>query len=99
MNHSRLRANGHHSQGFKQIRWSLVFVLLTAVTGFCPPSQGQSTASSPAAPASCPVQLLDLDPSAVNVKIRNVSGKPIVGWCLMPRWRTRRSIGNGALGL
>jgi hypothetical protein len=71
MNHSRLRANGHRSQGFKQIRWSLVFVLLTAITGFCPPSQGQSTASSPAAPASCPVQLLDLDLSPVNVKIRN----------------------------
>jgi len=79
MNHSRLRVNGHRSQGVKRIRWSWIFLLLLAATGFCPLAQAQNAVSSPAAPASCPVQFLDFDPSAVNVKIRNVSGKAIAG--------------------
>jgi hypothetical protein len=53
--------------------------MLIAAIGFCPLSQAQSAASSPAGPTGCPVQLLDFDPSGLNVKIRNVSGKRIVG--------------------
>ncbi len=79
MNHSQLRANGHRSQGFKHIRWSWIFLLLLAATAFCPRSPAQSAAPSRTAPAGCPVQLLNLNPSAVSVKIRNVSGKAIVG--------------------
>jgi len=79
MNHSQLRANGHRSQGFKQIPWSWILLLLISATGYCPLAQAQSAASSPAAPASCPVQFLSFDPFALNVRIKNVSGKPIVG--------------------
>jgi hypothetical protein len=78
MNRSQLRANGHRSKGIKQIRWSRIFLLLPAAPGVCPLAQAQSAASGAAAPVNCPVQFLGFDPFALNVKIKNVSGKPIV---------------------
>jgi hypothetical protein len=79
MNKAQPRTNGLRSQGIKHIQWSWVFALLIAATWFCTRSLAQSAASSPAAPASCAVQFLSFDPYALNVKIKNVSDKPIVG--------------------
>jgi hypothetical protein len=39
----------------------------------------QNTAPSPSAPSICPVQFLHFDPDGVSTRIRNVSGKKIVG--------------------
>jgi len=79
MNHSQLRVNGHRLKGIKHIGRFCVFLFFIAAAGFSSLAQAQSAGSSPGGAANCPVQLLNFDPSAVNVKIRNTSGKAIVG--------------------
>jgi len=41
--------------------------------------RAQSTPPSPSAPAACPVQFRKFNPSGVSVRVKNVSGKKIVG--------------------
>ncbi len=54
------------------------FLLLTALLS--PPLlHAQSTVASPASSPGCPVQFLHFNPWAVNVRIKNISGKSIVG--------------------
>jgi hypothetical protein len=76
---SRLQPNVRRSQGSNSTRqrWVLRFVIATLV--FSPVARAQSAASSPAAPVACPVQFVRFNPSGVSVRIKNVSGKKIVG--------------------
>jgi hypothetical protein len=74
------RPNAHRSTRFSPLKWGLVFCLIILVALVsCPLTRAQSTSPSVAAPAACPVQLLSFDPSGVSVRIKNVSGKKIVG--------------------
>jgi hypothetical protein len=68
------RASGRHSAG-----WNWIFRFVLAALVYCPVVHAQTTPSGPSAPAACPVEFLSFDPSAVSVKIRNVSGKKVVG--------------------
>jgi hypothetical protein len=45
----------------------------------CPVACAQTTTSNLGAPAGCPVEFLKFDPGGVSMRIRNVSGKRIVG--------------------
>jgi len=79
MDNSQPRAINPRSPSCGSTKWIWVsrFVLFAFVLG--PQVRAQSTASSPPAPAACPVQLLRFDPSGVSVRIKNVSGRRIVG--------------------
>ena len=79
MDNSQPRATNRGSPSFASMKWIWVSRFALVALVFCPPVRAQSTASSPAAPAACPVQLLRFDPSGVSVRIKNVSGKKIVG--------------------
>ena len=76
---SQPRANDYQSQGFDYLKWRWVSWSILAVLAVPALAHAQSTASRPTAPAACPVQFLRFKPSGVSVKIRNVSGKKIVG--------------------
>jgi hypothetical protein len=99
MNGSQPRMNGHCSLGFSTVRWVLPswFILFTFVHS--PFAHAQNTASGATAPAACPIEFVHFDPSGVSVRIRNVSGKKMVGLILMPHLQMRRSIGNGTTGI
>ena len=79
MDNSQPRAISLRSPRFGSMKWIWFsrFVLIAFV--FCPQVHAQSAASSLSAPAACPVQFLRFDPSGVTVRIKNVSGKRIVG--------------------
>jgi hypothetical protein len=80
MLYAHARPDAHRSTRFAPLRWSLVFCLIVLVSLVsCPPTRAQSTSPNPAAPTGCPVQMLRFDPSGVSVRIKNVSGKKIVG--------------------
>lgn len=79
MYESQPRANGRRSQGSNNIRGCWVSRFVAAALVFSPLTHAQNTASSPRAPAGCPVQFLSFNPSGVTVRIRNVSGKRIIG--------------------
>jgi hypothetical protein len=65
------------SSGLVKSTWVSSFALLALV--FCPLMHAQGTVSGPAAPAACPVQFVRFNPGGVSVRIKNVSGKKIVG--------------------
>jgi hypothetical protein len=46
---------------------------------FCPAAYAQNAIPGPANPVTCPVQFVRFNPSGVSVRVRNISGKPIVG--------------------
>jgi hypothetical protein len=60
-------------------KWIYISRLALIASVYCPLVRAQNTLSSPSASAACPVQLLRFDPTGVTVRIRNVSGKKIVG--------------------
>ena len=82
MDNSKPRAINPRSPRFGSVKWIWVSHSVLVVLVFCPLVRAQSTASSPSAPAACPLQLLRFDPSGVSVRIKNVSGKKIVGLVL-----------------
>jgi len=59
-------------------RFSIVSGLVILSFVLSPPSLAQS-APTPSAPSACPVQFLHFDPNGVSTRIRNVSGRKIVG--------------------
>lgn len=66
--------------GFKtsrSLRTASLLVALASSTLVIARSSAQAT--TPAYAASCPVQVLKFHPDGVSIRIRNVSGKPIVG--------------------
>jgi len=79
MDNSQPRAINPRSPSCGSIKWIWIshFVLFAFV--LCPQVRAQGPAPSPSAPDACPVQLLRFDPSGVSVRIKNVSGKRIVG--------------------
>jgi hypothetical protein len=54
--------------------WLVILFLVVSPGAFA-----QSATPSPPAPAICPVQFLHFDPDGVSARIRNVSGKKMVG--------------------
>jgi hypothetical protein len=54
-----------------------VFIVLSLVSASRTGAQTVSLGSS--SPAVCPVQFIRFNPSGVSVRVRNISGKPIVG--------------------
>jgi hypothetical protein len=84
MNASQVRMNGHSSQRFNLVRWILFSCFTLFVLVPCPAARAQNAApqnaaQQSAAAASCPVEFVHFDPSGVSVRVRNVSGKKIVG--------------------
>jgi hypothetical protein len=43
------------------------------------PADAQTVSTGSTSPAGCPVQFIRFNPSGVSVRVRNISGKPIVG--------------------
>jgi hypothetical protein len=76
---SRPQLNDHRCQWFNGIEWSRVSRFVIVALVFSPLAHAQNTASNPTAPAACPVQFVRFNPSGVSVRIKNVSGKKIVG--------------------
>jgi len=79
VDNSQSRAITRLPPSFGSVKWTWVFRFILLALVLCPLARAQSTASSTAGPAACPVQLLRFDPSGVSVRIKNVSGKRIVG--------------------
>lgn len=76
---SHLQPNGDRSQTFKGIERSWILRLAIAALLFSPIAHAQNTASSPTGPPACPVQFVRFNPSGVSVRIKDISGKKIVG--------------------
>jgi hypothetical protein len=75
---SQPQPHNPRSNKFNHVIWThFLFFLLAALLSS--PLQAQMTAASPASPASCPVQFLRFVPSGVYARVKNVSGKSIVG--------------------
>jgi hypothetical protein len=79
MNDTRMGADERSARGPRNTGWNWILRFALAVLLYSPTAHAQNLASSPAAPVACPVEFLRFDPSAVSVRIRNVSGKKIVG--------------------
>ena len=80
MDDSSLRTKNHplRQVADKKLRW--VCGLVTAGLLFSTLSHGQTKATYPAVPAACPIEFVHFNPSSgVSVRIRNTSGKNIVG--------------------
>ena len=77
-NHRQL-ANDRRWRPFCVMSWSWVARTAVSALLLCPVACAQTTASNPGAPAGCPVGFLKFDPGGVSTRIRNVSGKKIVG--------------------
>ena len=60
------------------IQFSIASRLVILFFVLSPPALGQS-AAPPSASSACPVQFLHFDPDGVSARIRNVSGRKIVG--------------------
>jgi hypothetical protein len=60
------------------IQFSIASGLVILSFVLSPPAFAQS-AAPPSAPSACPVQFLHFDPDGVSTRIRNVSGRKIVG--------------------
>jgi len=76
---SRPQTHNPRSQQISHAIWTRFLLFLLAVLLPSSLLQAQNTAVSPSVPPSCPVQFLHFNPSAVYVRIKNVSGKNIVG--------------------
>lgn len=76
---SQPKADCRRSRRFNDISWSRTSCFVLAALVMSPLARAQSTASSSPAPAACPVEFVHFNPSGVSVRIKNVSGKKIVG--------------------
>lgn len=79
MDDSQPDFNNKLSPAFCGIHCVLVSYLALAALVFSPLVHAQSTTSSPATPTACPIQIIRFNPSDVTARIRNTSGKRIVG--------------------
>jgi hypothetical protein len=79
MLHSQPQTQSPRSPRINLVKWSWLSLFLLTALLFAPLLQAQSTVSSPTSPAACPVQFQHFNPSGVTVRIKNVSGKNIVG--------------------
>ncbi|HVH50418.1 MAG TPA: hypothetical protein VM781_02030, partial [Candidatus Bathyarchaeia archaeon] len=60
--------------------WQLVAISLAfSPMVLCPAASAQTATPGPPTPPACPVQFVHFNPSGVNVRVKNVSGKNIVG--------------------
>jgi hypothetical protein len=79
MNGSQPRMNGRRWRGLNPLRCVLFSSFILVIFWHCPIARTQSASPSAAAPPACPIEFVHFDPSGVSVRIRNVSGKKIVG--------------------
>jgi hypothetical protein len=79
MNDSQPRMNGHCSLGFSAFRWVLFSWFIPVILVHSPLAHAQNATTTLAPPAACPIQFVHFDPAGVSVRIKNVSGKKIVG--------------------
>lgn len=80
MSDSPLRSKNHPLRQITDKRLGWVSGLVAAVLIYSTFANGQTQASFPTAPATCPIQFERFTPSSsVTVRIRNNSGKKIVG--------------------
>jgi len=80
MNDSASRSKGHPLHQVTDERLGWVCGLVAAVLLSSTFAHGQTKASGPTVPATCPIQFERFNPSSgVSVRIRNTSGKRIVG--------------------
>jgi hypothetical protein len=70
---------GQCSPGFPTSLWVLFSWFILISLGHSPIVRAQYPAPSTGAPASCPIEFRHFDPSGVSVRIKNVSGKKVVG--------------------
>ena len=59
--------------------WKRICFLPLAVFMISASARPQTVQPSPVGPLACPTEILSFDPSGVSVRIRNTSGKTIVG--------------------
>jgi len=59
------------------LQLAALFVLSSLLSA--PLADSQTVSPGPTSPAGCPVQFIRFNPSGVSVRVRNISGKPIVG--------------------
>jgi hypothetical protein len=71
--------NGHCSPGSSAVRLVLFSWFVPVIFVLAPLAHAQNSPPSAPAPVACPTEFVHFDPSGVSVRIRNVSGKKIVG--------------------
>jgi hypothetical protein len=57
----------------------LAATILFSTVCLAPSTNAQNAAPNPSTPAACPVQFVRFNPSGVSVRVKNTSGKDIVG--------------------
>jgi hypothetical protein len=70
---------GNAMKSSSLIRLAVPFFAVIFVFLVPPLSQSQANPQSPAAQSGCPVEIQHFNPSGVSVKVKNVSGRQIVG--------------------
>jgi hypothetical protein len=79
MNGSQPRMNGRCSLGFSPVRRVLFSWFIPVILVHSPLVHAQNATPSAAVPAAWPIEFVHFYPSGVSVRVRNVSGKKIVG--------------------
>jgi hypothetical protein len=79
MRDSQPQTNDPHPQGFNSMQWGLLSCFVLAALLLSPLADAQNAASSSTASATCPIQFINFSPSNATARIRNTSGKKIVG--------------------
>jgi len=78
VDHSEPHTFHHHFPS----RATLILQLAVFIVPFllsAPRADAQTLSPGSSSPAGCPVQFIRFNPSGVSVRVRNISGKPIVG--------------------
>jgi hypothetical protein len=98
MNSPRPRTNHPHRFGLDNIKWRLPSSLAVVALMISPLAYAQGSVPSPATPRACPIQFLRFEPSVVSVRVKNTSGKRIVGLVFMLPLLIPPNTGNGCTG-
>ena len=79
MLHSQPQTHRSTSPTINPVKSSRFSLFLLAALVCAPLLHAQGTVASPTSPTACPVQFVRFNPSGVTLRIKNVSGKNIVG--------------------
>jgi hypothetical protein len=62
-----------------KVNWQFAARSVLAFVFFAPLAQAQAVSQTPPDPSVCPVQFQNFDPGDTSIRVKNISGKKIVG--------------------
>ena len=79
MDHSQAQTPDRHHFSAPSLVLQLAALSRLSSLLSAPIADAQTVSPGTTAPAACPVQFVRFNPSGVSVRVKNISGKPIVG--------------------